>query len=70
MDLCIERKACIFVQLYLKSVIGIDTTDCNDTGSLKACVWKNRANLPVFADFLLSFSPLSKQDTRDSSNTS
>ena len=73
MDLCIERKTCIFVKLYLKSVIDIidiDTTDCNDTGSLEACIWKNKANLPVFVDFLLSLSPLSKQDTNDSSNTS
>ena len=59
-----------FVQLHLKTVIEINTTDSNDTGSLKACIWKNRANLPVFADYLLSFSPLSKQDTSDSSNTS
>ena len=59
-----------FVKLHLKSVIDIDTTDCNDTGPLKACIWKNRANLPVFVDFLLSLSPLSKQDTNDSNNTS
>ena len=69
MDQCIERKACIFVQLHLKSVIDIDTTDCNDTGSLKACIWKNRASSLVFADFLLSFSQLSKQDKSDSGNT-
>ena len=29
---------------------------------------KTRANLPVFAEFLLSFSPLSKHDTSDSTN--
>ena len=70
MDLCIERKVFIFVKLHLKSVIDINALDCSDTGSLEACIWKNRANLPIFAHFLLSFSPLSKQDISDSRNMS
>ena len=59
-----------FVKLHPKSANDRDTSDCNDTGSLEACIWKNRANLPVFAEFLLSFSPLSKHDTSYSTNTS
>ena len=69
-DLCIERKVCIFVKLHPKSANDMDTSDRNDTGSLEARIWKNRANLPVFAEFLLSFSPLSKHATSYSTNTS
>ena len=65
-----KGKCLFFVKLHLKSVIDINALDCNDTGSLEACIWTNRANLPVFAHFLLSFSPLSKQDTSDSRNAS
>ena len=39
-------------------------------GHWKLATGKNRANLPVFAEFLLSFSPLSKHDTSYSTNTS
>ena len=69
-DLCIERKVCIFVKLHPKSANDRDTSDYTDTGSLEACIWKNRANLHVFAEFLLSFSPLSKHDTSYITNTS
>ena len=58
------------MKLHPKSANDRDTSDCNDTGSLEACIWKNRANLPVFAEFLLSFSPLSKHDTSYSTNMS
>ena len=66
----LKGKGVIFVKLHPKSANDRDTSDCNDTGSLEACIWKNRANLPVFAEFLLSFSPLSKHDTSYSTNTS
>ena len=39
-------------------------------GHWKLASDKNRANLPVFAEFLLSFSPLSKHDTSYSTDTS
>ena len=58
------------MKLHPKSANDRDTSDCNDTGSLEPCIWKNRANLPVFAEFLLSFTPLSKHDTSYSTNTS
>ena len=58
------------MKLHLKRGHDRDTSDSNDTGSTEACIWKNRANLPVFADFLLSFSPLSKHDTGYISDTS
>ena len=68
---CILKGKCVFfVKLHPKSANDRNTSDCNDTGSLEACIWKNRANLPVFAEFLLSFSPLSKHDTSYSTNTS
>ena len=43
--------------------------------AMMQCQWKlasgkTELNLPLFADFLLSFSPLSKHDTSYSSNTS
>ena len=66
-DLFNEGKHVFFVKIHLESVIDIDTTDCNHTWSLGVC---KQSNLPVFADFLLLFSPLNKQDTSDSSNTS
>ena len=61
----LKGKCVFFVKLHVhsKSANDRDITDCNDTGSLEACIWKNRANFPVFAEFLLSFSPLSKHDT-------
>ena len=58
------------MKLHPKSANERDTSECNDTESLEACIWKNRANLPIFAEFLLSFSPLSKHDTSYSTNTS
>ena len=64
MDMCIKGKAFFSVKFHIKSVIYIDAFDCKDTGSQEACICKNRANLPVFADFILSFSPLSKQNKR------
>ena len=39
-------------------------------GHWKLASGKNIANFPVFAEFLLSFSPLSKHDTSYSTNTS
>ena len=39
-------------------------------GHWKLVSGKNRANLPVFAEFLLSFSQLSKHDTSYSTDTS
>ena len=66
----LKGKGVIFVKLHPKSANDRDTSDCNNTGSLEACIWKNRANLPVFAEFLLSYSPLSKRDTSYSTNTS
>ena len=69
-DLHIGRKVSIFVKLHPKSANDRDTSDSNDTGSLEACIWKYRANLPVFAEILLSFSPVSKHDTSYSTNTS
>ena len=65
-----KGKCVFFVKLHPKNTNDRDTSDCNDTGSLEACIWKTRANLPVFAEFLLSFSPLSKHDTSYSTNTS
>ena len=66
---CILKGKCVsFVKVHPKSANDRDTSDCNDTGSLEACIWKHRANLPVFAEFLLSFSPLSKHDTSYSTN--
>ena len=58
MDLRIKGKAFFSVIFHIK----LDAFDCNDTGSLEACICKNIANLPVFADFILLFSPLSKQN--------
>ena len=68
-DMCNEGKRVFFVKIHLESVIDIDTTDCNDN---EVCIdLEKQTNLPVFADFLLSFPPLNKQDTSsDSSNTS
>ena len=54
----LKGKGVIFVKLHPKSANDRDTSDCNNRESLEACIWKNRANLPVFAEFLLSFSPL------------
>ena len=68
---CVLKGKCVFfVKLHPKSANDRDTSDCNDTGSLEACIWENRANLPVFAEFLLPFSPLSKHDTSYSTNMS
>ena len=68
---CVFNGKCVFrVKLHPKSANDRDTPDCNDTGSLEACIRKNRANLPVFAEFLLSFSPLSMHDTSYSTNMS
>ena len=66
----LKGKGVIFVKIHPKSANDRDTSDCNDSVSMDACIWKNRANLPVFAEFLLSFSPLSKHDTSYSTNTS
>ena len=68
---CVLKGKCVYlVKLHPKGASDRDTSDCNDTGSLEACIWKNRAKLPVFAEFLLSFSPLSKHDACYSANTS
>ena len=69
---CVLKGKCVFfVKLHPKNANDRDTSDCNDTGSLEVCIWKkNRANLPVFAKCLLSFSPVSKHDTSYSTNTS
>ena len=58
------------MKLHPKGANDTDTSDYNDTRSLEACILKNRTNLPVFTEFLLSFSPLSKHDTSYSTNTS
>ena len=55
-----------FVKVCLESRYGIDVADCIDNISLEFCKCTNRANLPVFANFLLSISPMSLHNESDS----
>ena len=64
-DMCNEGNRAFFVKIHIESVIDIDTTDCNDTGSLEVCTWKNRViylYLPIFYFRILL---LNEQDTSD-----
>ena len=40
--ICALKGKCLFsVKIHLKSEIYTDASDCNETGSLEACIWKN-----------------------------
>ena len=52
MDLRIERKASIFINLRIKSVYGIFLSDCNDKVSLEA---RNCKKIKLIYLYLLTF---------------
>ena len=67
---CVLKGKCIFfVKLHPKSSNDRDTSVCNDTGSLEACIWKTEL-INLFLLNFFSFSSLSKHDTSYSTNTS
>ena len=69
MDLRIERKAFIFVKLHVRLKVYMYMV-CTYLIVMIKGHWKLATEkLPVFADFLLSFSPLSKQGTGHSRDT-